>query len=167
MSFSRRRLLLGAQKLKQCWVSHCVKTGERPWRPMQLESAITLNIRGGATVLLCWHILIGTLVLIWCQSCKMRKMQVFDIESLLRFETRRFAHLKASPFAYRSWPQLWIPTSSLWRNSGVNVWRVKVIDLEQSTCQTLHTFVPSMKPLFLHSGMTQRHGTKCQILEPS
>lgn len=51
---------------------------------------------------------------------KMRKMQVFDIESLLRFETRRFAHLKASPFAYRSWPQLWIPTSSLWRNSAVN-----------------------------------------------
>lgn len=43
----------------------------------------------------------------------------------------------------------------------------KVIDLEHSKCQTLHTFVPSIKPLFLHSGMTQRHGTKRQILEPS
>lgn len=58
----QKKIAFGSQKLKQCRVSHCVKTGERPWRPMQLESAITLNIRGGATVLLCWHILIGTLV---------------------------------------------------------------------------------------------------------
>lgn len=51
------------------------------------------------------------------------------------------------------------------------VWRANVIDLEQFKCQTLHMFVPRMKPLFLHIGMIltswQRHGTECQILEPS
>ena len=122
----QKKIAFGSQKWKQCWVSHCVKMGERlrhscPWRPMQLESAITLNIRGGAMVLFVEqsHDLqrrketpSATLIMMayidWDlgsdahQHVKCRCLGL----GKLRFETGRFAHLKASPFAYPSWPQL-------------------------------------------------------------